>query len=163
MAGCLTNCHLPDWECFDNLRQKRNSISSIVAGTLFGLGWWIIADAAAAYPDQNDFPKACHTCGVVSTLALIMVNSVSNSQVRGDTSDGGCLGSIGAKIWFFAGFILSFGALIGSAWILFGMYVVNNLENRNDWPGIAVFLQNLLIFFSAIIFKFGRSEDLWDN
>ena len=53
------------------------------------------------------------------------INSVSNSQVRGDVSDGGCLGHIGAKIWFFAGFILGFGALIASAWILFGIYVVN--------------------------------------
>ena len=45
--------------------------------------------------------------------------------MRGDTSDGGCLGPIGAKIWFFTGFILSFGSLIAAAWILFDLYVVN--------------------------------------
>lgn len=38
----------------------------------FAVGWWIVADAAAAYPDQAQFPKACHTAGVISTLALIM-------------------------------------------------------------------------------------------
>ena len=34
MAGCLDHCRLPDWECFDKLREKRNAIASIVAGTL---------------------------------------------------------------------------------------------------------------------------------
>ncbi|KAF6038616.1 TMEM50A [Bugula neritina] len=161
MAGCLDACHLPDWECFDKIREKRNSIASCVAGTMFAIGWWVVADAAAIFPDPADFPRACHTAGVFSTLGLIMINSVSNSQVRGDVSDGGCLGAIGAKIWFFAGFILSFGALIAAAWILFDLYVVN-VGVKPEWPGIAIFLQNTFIFFSAIVFKFGRSEDLWE-
>ena len=58
-------------------------------------------------------------------LYCYRINAVSNSQVRGDTSDGGCLGPIGAKIWFFAGFIFSFGSLIAAAWILFDLYVIH--------------------------------------
>lgn len=31
----------------------------------------------------------------------------------------------------------------------------------HQWPGVALFLQNALIFLGSLIFKFGRSEDLW--
>lgn len=37
MAGCLDHCRLPDWECFENLREKRNAIASCVAGTMVRL------------------------------------------------------------------------------------------------------------------------------
>lgn len=62
----------------------------------------------------------------ISLVVYCRINSVSNSQVRGEVSDGGCLGPIGAKIWFFTGFSLLFGSLIAAAWILFGLFVVNN-------------------------------------
>ncbi|XP_065186834.1 uncharacterized protein LOC135817549 [Sycon ciliatum] len=29
------------------------------------------------------------------------------------------------------------------------------------WPGVAIFLQNFLIFCASMVFKFGRSEDLY--
>ncbi|XP_033623879.1 transmembrane protein 50B isoform X3 [Fukomys damarensis] len=29
------------------------------------------------------------------------------------------------------------------------------------YPGLAVFFQNALIFFSTLIYKFGRTEELW--
>jgi hypothetical protein len=30
------------------------------------------------------------------------------------------------------------------------------------YPGVAIFLQNTLIFFSSLLYKFGRSEDHWN-
>jgi len=44
----------------------------IVATVQFGIGWWIIIDAAIAYPQQKDFHHACHICGVLATVALFM-------------------------------------------------------------------------------------------
>jgi hypothetical protein len=29
------------------------------------------------------------------------------------------------------------------------------------YPGVAFFLQNLFIFLSSLVYKFGRTEDLW--
>lgn len=29
------------------------------------------------------------------------------------------------------------------------------------YPGVAIFLQNLLIFVASLVYKFGRSEELW--
>ncbi|KAG7259478.1 hypothetical protein CRUP_008939 [Coryphaenoides rupestris] len=35
------------------------------------------------------------------------------------------------------------------------------LVGKEVAPGLAVFFQNAFIFFSTLIYKFGRTEDLW--
>lgn len=157
MAGFLDNFRWPEFECID-WGESRNTVASIVAGVLFFTGWWIIIDTAVVYPTNKEMNHAFHTCGVMSTIAFFMINAVSNGQVRGDGYSEGCLGRTGARIWLFIGFMLMFGSLIASMWILFGAYVVP----KNDvYPGLAVFFQNALIFFSSLIYKFGRTEELW--
>jgi len=144
--------------------DKRNLLCSVFAGSLFTVGWWILIDAAAAYPDTKEFTHAYHTCGVIGTIALFMINSVSNGQIRGDLSyTDGCIGSIGARLWLFFGFLCAFASLITASWILFGPYVADNYgpDPLDVYPGVAVFLQNLFIFISCMVFKFGRSEDAW--
>ncbi|KAL3881545.1 hypothetical protein ACJMK2_027974 [Sinanodonta woodiana] len=158
MSGFLDNCQWPRCECIE-LGERRNFVASVVAGVLFFTGWWIVIDAAATHPSQAEFPHACHTCGAIGTVAFFLINSVSNGQIRGDSYNTGCLGQTAARVWLFIGFLLGFGALIAASWILFGLYVVP--AKQPEWPGVAIFLQNALIFFSTIIFKFGRTEDLW--
>ncbi|XP_027766070.1 transmembrane protein 50B isoform X1 [Empidonax traillii] len=143
MAGFLDNFRWPECECID-WSERRNAVASIVAGVLFFTGWWIMIDAAVVYPKPEQLNHAFHTCGVFSTLAFFMINAVSNAQVRGDSYSDGCLGRTGARIWLFIGFMLMFGSLIASMWILFGAYVT---QNTNVYPGLAVFFQNALIFF----------------
>ncbi|KAJ8780950.1 hypothetical protein J1605_000993 [Eschrichtius robustus] len=109
-------------ECID-WGEKRNTIASIAAGILFFTGWWIIIDAAVIYPSMEEFNHSYHACGVIATIAFLMINAVSNGQVRGDSYSEGCLGQTGARIWLFIGFMLAFGSLIASMWILFGGYV----------------------------------------
>ncbi|XP_030284180.1 transmembrane protein 50B-like [Sparus aurata] len=157
MAGFLDNFRWPEWECID-WGERRNAVASIVAGVLFFTGWWIMIDAAVTYPSQDKMNHAFHTCGVFSTIAFFMINAVSNGQVRGDTYGEGCFGRTGARLWLFIGFMMMFGSLIASIWILFGGYVVPKKEVA---PGLAVFFQNAFIFFSTLIYKFGRTEDLW--
>ncbi|KAK1145655.1 transmembrane protein 50A-like [Acipenser oxyrinchus oxyrinchus] len=129
------------------------------AGVLFFTGWWIIIDAAVKYPDMDRFNHSYHACGVIATVAFLMINAVSNGQVRGESYSDGCLGQTGARVWLFIGFMLAFGSLIASMWILFGGYVVP--QKAEVYPGIAVFFQNAFIFFGGLVFKFGRTEDLW--
>ncbi|XP_043916026.1 transmembrane protein 50A isoform X2 [Protopterus annectens] len=159
MSGFLDSIRCPECECFD-WGEKRNTIASVAAGVLFFTGWWIIIDAAVKYPGQDQFNHSYHACGVVATVAFLMINAVSNGQVRGESYSEGCLGQTGARIWLFIGFMLAFGSLIASMWILFGGYVVTK-EQVVVYPGIAVFFQNAFIFFGGLVFKFGRTEDLW--
>ncbi|XP_015412790.1 PREDICTED: transmembrane protein 50A isoform X2 [Myotis davidii] len=114
-------------ECID-WGEKRNTIASIAAGVLFFTGWWIIIDAAVIYPTMDEFNHSYHACGVIATIAFLMINAVSNGQVRGDSYSEGCLGQT---------------------------------EKAVVYPGIAVFFQNAFIFFGGLVFKFGRTEDLW--
>ncbi|XP_065563031.1 transmembrane protein 50A-like [Artemia franciscana] len=150
--GCFSAFENIDWS------EKRNSVASILSGICFFLGWWLILDVAAVYSSPDVFNHAFHVCGVMGTISFFMINSVSNSQIRGDSYSNGCLGQSGARIWFFVGFLLGFGALIASCWILFEAFVIPGVDNQ--YPGVALFLQNFLIFLGSLIYKFGRSEDL---
>ena len=58
------------------------------------------------------------------------MNVVSNGQLRGDSFTDGCLGVRGARVWFFLGFLLGFGSLLGACWILFGEYVIDSKSWR---------------------------------
>ena len=58
----------------------------------------------------------------------------------------------GARIILFIAFLLSFGALIGGAWVLFGYYVA--YKKDPIYPGIAVFVQNLAIFLRFVTYSF---------
>lgn len=85
---------------------------------------------------------------------------------------------VGARVILFLSFLMAFGAVIGGAWILFAVYVKDHSDKI--YPGVAIFVQNLLIFlrsvlfqqsksnilirfshiFSTLVLKFGRKEDL---
>uniref|UniRef100_A0A8C2WN94 Transmembrane protein 50A n=1 Tax=Cyclopterus lumpus TaxID=8103 RepID=A0A8C2WN94_CYCLU len=140
MSGFLDGIRCGDCECNVDWGERRNTIASVAAGVLFFTGWWIIIDAAVKYPDEGQFHHAYHTCGVIATVAFLMINAVSNGQVRGDSYSEGCIGQTGARVWLFIGFMLAFGSLIASMWILFGGFVVP--QKPVVYPGIAVFFQN---------------------
>lgn len=159
MAGILDNMRCGCCESLE-IGEKRNLIASVVSGALFSTGWWVIINACITY-DKTELPDAVHACGAIATLAFFMVNAVANGQIRGDMYSDGCLGTAGARVWLLLAFLLCFGALIGSLWILFGVYVVNTTQPSPN-PGIAVFIQNFLLFSATMVFKFGRSEELWD-
>uniref|UniRef100_A0A069DPH9 Putative conserved plasma membrane protein n=1 Tax=Panstrongylus megistus TaxID=65343 RepID=A0A069DPH9_9HEMI len=141
--------------------DKKNAISSLVAGLLFFTGWWLTIDANATHSDS--FHGAYHVCGIIGTLSLFMINSVSSLQMQGDTfaMQGGWIGPRGARLWLFVGFVLGFAAVIASCWILFSEFIGNTKEKDSLWVGTALFLQNLFIFAGSLVFKFGRVEDPW--
>ncbi|KAK7797712.1 hypothetical protein U0070_000339 [Myodes glareolus] len=164
MSGFLEGARCS--ECMD-WGEKRNTIASVAAGILFFTGWWIIIDAAVMYPTMEEFNHSYHACGVIATIAFLMINAVSNGQVRGDSYSEGCLGQTGARIWLFIGFMLAFGSLIASMWILFGGYVAKGKKMLCISTSVALhpstFTPWLLGIRSlrGLVFKFGRTEDLW--
>ncbi|XP_043590856.1 transmembrane protein 50A [Bombus pyrosoma] len=136
--------------------NKRNVIVSMVAGTLFFVGWWFIIDANAKYP--SEMSKAYYVCGVFGTISLFMINSVTNAQMGSDTLSGGYLGARGARGWLFIGFVMGFAAVIAACWILFADFVAAGAQHH--WPGVGLFLQNVFIFLGSLTYKFGRIEEL---
>ncbi|XP_018495878.1 transmembrane protein 50B [Galendromus occidentalis] len=152
MSFCLhLPCNRPEWLDFT---ERRNELYAVISGTLFAIGWWIIIDCSVQHPSDI---KALHAIGVISTLSLVMVNLVSNAQVRGESSytEAAC-GPSGARAWLFIGFVMGFGALLGSTWVL--------IQNSFEAPSVSLFLQNSFIFASSMAYKFGRKEsDSWGS
>lgn len=137
-----------------DINEKRNVLASMVAGLLFFSGWWIIIDVAARY-SSNDFNGAFYLLGISGTVSFIIVNSISNSQLREDGYD--TANPRAAKGCLLLGFIFGFTALLGSVWILISEYGSGNYTKA--YPGIALLIQNLLIFFGSLTFKFGRVDE----
>ncbi|VDP24355.1 unnamed protein product [Soboliphyme baturini] len=67
--------------------------------------------------------------------------------------------AIGARLWLLFGFVIGFGSLITSIWILFADFVDKGVSNQ--WRGVSLFLQNFLIFVASLVYKFGRTEEVW--
>ncbi|CAF1199387.1 unnamed protein product [Adineta ricciae] len=163
MAGLFDDC-LPLSYYYEKLnldrfevKENRNTIASIAAGSLFATGWWLIIDVCVRYPTNDEFHKALLTIGIVASLALIFVNSISNSRFRGDFYRDGCGGVVLARAVLFLSFLLVFGSVIAGAWIMIALYMIPNA--KDIYPGVALFIQTLLIFSSTLILKFGRTED----
>lgn len=157
MSGCLeiscpVHCSV-DWE------GKRNGVASIAAATLFFSAWWLMLDTAAVY-EKKDWNNVYIIVTVASSLAMFMVNAISNSQVRGEALNESVLGTKGARLWLMGAFCLSFACLVAATWLLFSDYVLQTGDHP-VWPGVALFLHNLMIFAASLVYKFGRTEDLW--
>ncbi|CAF1379747.1 unnamed protein product [Adineta ricciae] len=135
---------------------NRNMIASILSGVLFAIGWWLVIDMSCQYSSSTHVNKLHYLIGIVATFALILANSIANSKVLGDIDGDRCLNQFGARSLLFISFLLAFGSLIASTWLLFGYYVFQKREPL--YPGIVIFGQNVAIFISTMILKFGRTE-----
>lgn len=103
--------------------------------------------------------------------------------MNGDNNfSGGCLEERGARIWIFIGFVLGFAAIIAAIWVMVanlnsdGKYLsfskyfnvqirftsVTPVPKASNWPGISLLLQNIFIFIASLVYKFGRSEEMWN-
>lgn len=51
------------------------------------------------------------------------VKTVFLFKMRGDSYEGGCMGTRGARVWIFLGFVMGFAAVIASCSILFTVYI----------------------------------------
>ncbi|CAI5439568.1 unnamed protein product [Caenorhabditis angaria] len=156
MSGCLDQIRC---DCNFDLEGRRNAVASVAASFLFFAGWWLMIDTAAVY-DKADWTNVYFIITIASTIAMFMVNAISNSQVRGESLHEGLLGTKGSRLWLMAAFVLSFSSLVAATWILFSDYVLRQ-GDHDVWPGVALFLTNFIIFAASCVYKFGRTEEMW--
>ena len=56
---------------------------------------------------------------------------MSTGQITGDMYNEGCIGQKGARAWLFVGFVLAFGGLLGSLWVLIQQFIVEIAVHHN--------------------------------
>jgi len=182
----------PNGSVVDISTQRRNRISAITAGVLFAIGLWIFVDAVVVshQPVGGHEPHELRALywlpGLLSTLGLILINSIPYRLVHGNDFDG-VYGS-GSKFIAVMCFFILFCGLAGGIWVFIAGYLIPNrmahalltdgfLTSHKDklppidppstppthslhmWPGVAILLQNIFIFASAFVFRFGKIED----
>ena len=139
------------------------SVGSVVAGLLFGIGWFIWFDSVAQA--HVLFGKGVQGSywvpGLMQTFSLFMVNVINWALVTEDSfGDEGVSSRI--KCWLFFSFILAFGGLIGGVW------VTVQESNMPSWdehgggstgPAWGCLWQNLCIFASSLVFRAVRREE----
>uniref|UniRef100_A0A8R1DJV3 Transmembrane protein 50A n=1 Tax=Caenorhabditis japonica TaxID=281687 RepID=A0A8R1DJV3_CAEJA len=89
MSGCLDQIRC---NCTFDLEGRRNAVASVTSSALFFIAWWLMIDTAAVY-DKKDWTNVYFIITISSTIAMFMVNAISNSQVRGESLHEGLLGT----------------------------------------------------------------------
>jgi len=153
MSNLIESLQMCMW--FDvNIISRRNLMSAVVSSILFFGAWWIIIGIAAT-ADKSSAPSfSYYICGILGTLSLIMVNTVSNEMLNGTGYEGGICSTHGVKIWLFAGFVLGFASVIASVWLL-----ISEFTDQLKVQGVGIVLQNVFILFASLIYKFGRNDE----
>jgi len=142
------------------------SVTSIISGCLFAVAWWFWIDAhvyldyGMSSEERDKTPTILfyyYIPGIVGTIGLLMANIISLDSLNPysflfDPDVGAKV-----KLWLFLSFIISFGAMAASFWIMAGIYMPPH-NSGNQYPGIAIAVQNVLIFFCSLILLWGRSQ-----
>eukprot|EP01122_Echinamoeba_exundans_P000084 TRINITY_DN10068_c0_g1_i1.p1 TRINITY_DN10068_c0_g1~~TRINITY_DN10068_c0_g1_i1.p1 ORF type:complete len:157 (-),score=22.04 TRINITY_DN10068_c0_g1_i1:85-555(-) len=138
----------------------RETILSYLSGCFFAAAWWIWIDAVAVASTTFDpiMPNFGHWVpGIISSVGLLMVNSVSWTDLEGFGFGGGDEVQSRARIWLFISFAFCFGGIIASIWIGVVNWFTNpTTEPHSTWPGAAIILQNSAIFVSGLLYRFAK-------
>eukprot|EP00884_Botryococcus_braunii_P009739 jgi/Botrbrau1/18767/Bobra.0386s0087.2 len=143
----------------DDFSDKARQNAPVLAGALFGAGWWCWLDAFVVSSQQHQsFPLTYHIPGWVATLSLICMNLVSRDDLN---NMGGYLGSgdegaeTRAKIWLLISYFMAFGSVAGSVAVL-----VQCVQAKNNVDvGVGALLQCGFILTAALLFWAFRTEE----
>ncbi|KAK2710842.1 hypothetical protein QYM36_012134, partial [Artemia franciscana] len=90
----------------------------------FFLGWCLFLDVAIFNSSPDFYKNPLHVCDIIGTLSLIMINSVSFGELRGDVYPNVCFGLMGARIIFLVGLLLGMITKIACCGILIANYII---------------------------------------
>uniref|UniRef100_A0A7R9V005 Transmembrane protein 50A n=1 Tax=Chlamydomonas euryale TaxID=1486919 RepID=A0A7R9V005_9CHLO len=135
----------------DNARQW----GPVLAGALFGAGWWFWADAVALSPTKIPFDH--YLPGLIATLALVMINLIRKDELAEiDPFDDATY--CRARVWLFISYVVSFSSIVAAVWVLIAHYSSNpDLSSSEKWPGAAGIFQVSFILGSGLLFFLSRT------
>lgn len=131
---------------------------SIIAGMLFGVGWWMFIDGfASCGTSGDDCGATSSTSGyawlplVGATIVFVMLNAMRwselNDDVTGDTS-----AAIKARIFLIFTLLIAIACMAGSGFIMADKFL--RVDGTYKWSGVSCFAGTLTILASAFLMRF---------
>lgn len=116
-----------------------------IAGTLVACGWWIFLDGILQ--SQDAFPALHLIPGLILSGAIVFLNFVDiNTINRPDIG-------MQVKVWIFLWLTIACLGIAQSIYITATEYPPDE-----NWPGVAIILQTLLMFMGGLLFFVGRKK-----
>ncbi|KAI9104089.1 hypothetical protein DFS34DRAFT_606911 [Phlyctochytrium arcticum] len=143
---------------------SRVEVVGYIAGALFALGWWIFIDGVVfSSTREPKLPNAIRfedwIPGILSTIALIIVNLIDRNMLSADDSSfSGTNVATKARAWAFVGVSMAIGSFLGAVAIAAMKYIIPKLEGDAFYFGGCVITQSALIFVSSMVLWFGRNS-----
>ncbi|KAH9273905.1 hypothetical protein BASA83_003901 [Batrachochytrium salamandrivorans] len=136
-----------------------------IAGALFAIGWWLFIDGMAFNGSVAGKIAVVQTGfedwlpGIISTLALIIVNLIDRETLNADDFEySGPSTACKARACAFLGVTMALGSLGGALAVLSLKFIIPGISGDAFYLGQAITLQNFLIFLSSMILWFGRNS-----
>lgn len=60
------------------------------------------------------------------------------------------------RIWLLLSGVVAFGSIFAAVWIAVAHWFTNEKAPFSNWPGVALILQNVLIFLSGITYRYAK-------
>ncbi|KAG2489826.1 hypothetical protein HYH03_011629 [Edaphochlamys debaryana] len=148
--GCLPeSC---DWDAVYAAVQPHATFS---AGVLFGIAWWVWADALlySVAVAGSSFAPMTLLPGLVATGAVVLMNCVSREEVVADYLDEAA--TMRAKLLLLLSYLISLGAIGASVWLL-----VQDQQRGSDlWVGASGVLQTCLVLTAGMLCWFFHASE----
>ncbi|KAI8928909.1 hypothetical protein BC831DRAFT_497328 [Entophlyctis helioformis] len=147
------------------LDPVRQQLVGYVSGALFSIGWWLFIDGIAFNASRADKISVVQIGfedwipGIISTLALIIVNLIDRETLSADDfAYSGQNVACKARACAFLGVTMALGALGGALAVLSLKFIIPGVSGDAFYVGQSITLQNFLIFFSSMVLWFGRNH-----
>lgn len=152
--GSRCSCPL---ELSFSLVNMHPAVTSIIAGALFAVGWWLVVDAGA-YANYSNNPQKVEFVYLLPnlfiTFAIIMLNGFKWEDLTGEGFSE--TNATRAKCCMFSGLFICFTCVAGSVWIMIEKYSQSTSIANDAYPGVALFISSLLLFLSAVVLRAGN-------
>ena len=162
------------------------TVMSYISGLIYAVGFWIWVDGTTigvkenlAYASGSEIditdsdyivPKEVHVEWyhwfplIVGTIALFLINIPPHNYIF-DNDESSILGDDNIRtkvnVWLLVSFIIAFASIIMAVW----MSVAHLLKDEvtNQWPGVSLIVSTILIFISALFYRFQRAFEKQDD
>jgi len=142
-------------------KPSQEMVFSYISGALFAIAWWIFIDATVYEKHIGDTAGELngyyYIPGIASTIALVMINAISWNDLNDTGFLSGESVSSKARVWMLFSFIVAFAGICAAIWLGIAHWFQQNV--MSDWGGAALIIQNILIFISAMFFRFSKPEN----